>query len=233
MLALVLVALTAQPASCTGRAGAAMADGARRASEFDLVASADAYALAMFRGCDDGRLASTYVRALQEARDAYAAGGSPRSLEPVRRAEAVLQGLVGGGQPVAEVARFVLMAAAAAAQSERDEMGTLLAQAVYLETLRLAAGESGAPGVTAHEAAGELWLQVHRFETAREAFRAAARQIGITPRIALGLARTAVRLGDAPAACEAYRTLAGLWGGRPEGAEIREARAHLVQPGCR
>jgi cytochrome c-type biogenesis protein CcmH/NrfG len=47
--------------------------------------------------------------------------------------------------------------------------------------------------ISALEVAGELWLQVHRFEDARAAFERAARQVGTTPRIADGLARSVPR----------------------------------------
>jgi hypothetical protein len=233
MFALTLAAWLAQAAPCTASATALRGEGARRASAFDLAAAAEAYAEAVVLGCEDADLAATYVRALQAARDAYGAGGSAQALEPVRRAEAALERLAAQGRPVAEIARVVLMAAAAAAQSERDEMETLLAHATYLERLRLLAGDAGVPGVSAHEAAGDLWLQVHRFAAAREAFREAERQIGMTPRIALGLARVAVRLRDGPDACEAYATLVRAWGTSPGTPEILEARTYLAERSCR
>jgi hypothetical protein len=68
------------------------------------------------------------------------------------------------------------MAAAAAAQSERGEMGTMLAHATDLEALRVVAGDPAVPAVSAQELAGDLWLQVHRFEEARAAYRRTARQ---------------------------------------------------------
>ena len=50
----------------------------------------------------------------------------------------------------------------------------------------------GAPIVSAYEVAGDLWLQVHRFDDARRAYVTAAEQVGSTRRVTLGLARTAV-----------------------------------------
>jgi hypothetical protein len=179
-------------------------------------------------------VAALYLAGLMAAREAYRAGGSPESLVPVRQAESRLAEAAAAGRPVAEIARVLLMAAAAAAMSERDEMGTLLTHATELERLRIAGGVPGVPGVTAHELAGDLWLQVHRFEDARAAYRQAADLTGLTPRIASGLARTAVRLQDTAGACEAYRSLVRLWRAPREAPEVVEARAFLdrdCQPG--
>ena len=87
----------------------------------------------------------------------------------------------------------MLVAASAAAQSERDEMGAFLTHAIAMESLQLAAGQPAAPVLSALEVAGELWLQVHRFDDARAAFERAAAQVGTTPRITAGLARATAR----------------------------------------
>ena len=121
-----------------------------------------------------------------------------------------------------------------AAQSEREEMGLFLDHALNLEREARAAGRSGAPIVSASEVAGDLWLQVHRFEDARRAYVAASAQVGSTRRITLGLARTAFRLGELPAACEHYRILVSGWpksGGEPP--ELGEARTFLRRAECR
>src|SRR4030095_4239370 len=128
----------------------------------------------------------------------------------------------------AEVARVFLLAAASAAQSERGEMGLLLEHAINLERQQRSAALPGAPIVTAHEIAGDLWLQVHRFEDARRAYLDAATQIGPTRRVTLGLARTSFRLGDTRTACEQYRAFVSDWpqrGGEPP--ELIEARIFL------
>jgi hypothetical protein len=72
-------------------------------------------------------------------------------------------------------------------------MGAFLTHAIAMESLQFAAGQPGAPVLSAHEVAGELWLQVHRFEEARAAFERAVEQFGPTPRITEGLARAAAR----------------------------------------
>jgi len=132
-------------------------------------------------------VADVYARGWEAARAAYAQGGSTESLQPVRDAIAILERNGGNVPGPAQIARLVLLAAAAAAQSERDEMAIFLDEAVRLEALQFAAGQPGAPGVSAHEAAGDLWLQVHRFDDARDAYRRAASVLGMTPRIARAL----------------------------------------------
>lgn len=132
---------------------------------------------------------TVYLDGLAAARQAYAVGGSDESLTPVRTAIAALETVAQGAPGEAEIARLVLLAAAAAAQSERAEMGVYLAQATDLEVLQLAAGQPGAPGISALETAGDLWLQVHRFDDARRAYERAAQHLGMTARIRSGLER--------------------------------------------
>ena len=123
---------------------------------------------------------------------------------------------------------------AAASQYERDEMALYLAEATRIEALLLAARQPGAPFISAHEMAGDLWLQVHRFEDARRAYALAAERVGRTPRVRLGLARVAVRLQEPALACQEYRWLLDAWGDRTEAPpEITEAREYLSsEPGC-
>lgn len=68
-------------------------------------------------------------------------------------------------------------------------MGAYLAQATDMEVLQLEAGQPGAPGISALEAAGDLWLLVYRYDDARAAYERAARYLGMTPRIQAGFAR--------------------------------------------
>ena len=138
--------------------------------------------------------------ALIAARDAYAVGGSADSLTTVNDAVTALESL--SPRPAAaDVARYVLAAAAAAAQSERDQMALYLLQALQLESLQLAARQPAAPMISAHEAAGELWLRVYRYAEARQAFLDAFKTIGPTRRVLLGLARAEARLARGPGAC--------------------------------
>lgn len=228
---LLLLALLQSAAVCGADAAAA----AERARQFvwalDLPTAIREYAVPARVGCADARTAVTYLNGLRSAREAYPAGGSETSLKPVRSAIDLLEARA-GGDPLAAIARVTLMAALVGAQSERDDMGLLLEQAAFLEKRLIAAKGTPLP-LTAHEVAGDLWLQVHRFEEARKAYQDAASLIGPTPRIAVGLARTAVRLKDVPAACRSYRDLLELWGTRTAAPpEVLEARTFVDERGC-
>jgi tetratricopeptide (TPR) repeat protein len=230
---LIAFALLVQDAPCPGEGAARMTAAAERFDAFDYGRAAEMYAAAAAVGCEGADVTAEYLRGLIAARAAYAKGGSPESLEPVRQAVGRLaaRGATFPGPP--EIARFVLMAAAAASQSERDEMALMIDQAIRLESLQLAAGQPGAPVITAHEVAGDLWLQVHRYEEAQRAYALAAERIGRTPRVTLGLARAASRLKDVAAACREYRALLDRWGTRDEApAEIGEALTFVQQPAC-
>lgn len=234
MLGLVLgVVLSSTQAPCPPDAMALMDEAAVRAAEFDLAGGADRFRMAADAGCTQAEVGALYLRGLVDAREAFRQGGAPASLAAVRQAIASLDALATYRSGPAEIARLTLHAAAAAAQSERDEMRVYLSSAIAMESLQRAAGQAGAPVVTAAETAGDLWLQVHQYEDARRVYTDAAAQAGMTPRITAGLARAAARLNDAAAACANYRTLLGRWSARPvEPPEIIEAHTYLAQPVC-
>jgi len=212
-----------------GDAAALLQEAAARAAAFDLAGAAELLKDAASRGHADAPIAALYIRGLIDAREAFREGGSPGSLASVRDAIASLQAIAKGRSGPAEIARLTLQAAAAAAQSERDEMGLYLATAIEMETLQRMAGLPGAPLVSAAEVAGDFWLQVHRYEDARRAYMDAAARVGSTLRILSGLARAARRLDDVPAACAGYRRLLEAWGARTdEPPAIAEARAYVV-----
>lgn len=226
-----LLALQLAQSPCAAHA-ALMAAAADRAAVLDLQGATTRLAEGI-AGCPETAVAYWYVHGLIAAREAYRFGGSPESLEPVQLAMAELASRA-GAVPAAEIARVVLQAASSAAQSEREEMGLLLEYALTLEGKARSAGLPGAPIVSADEVAGDLWLQVHRFDDARRAYVTAAGQVGSTRRVTLGLARTASRLADLPAACDQYRTLVSGWpktGGEPP--ELTEARTFLRRSECR
>ena len=135
-----------------------------------------------------------YTRGLADAHAAFAKGAPPESLAPVREAIAALLKISGERPGPAEIARLTLHAAAAGAQSERDEMALYLDQATRMEVLQREAGQPGAPGVSALEVAGDLWLQVFRYDEAITAYERAAQYVGMTPGIRDGLARARARL---------------------------------------
>jgi hypothetical protein len=233
MLMLVVVMLLAQPQGCAGNAKASIAAAQARADAFDLAGAAESFAAATAAGCHDARLPAVYLRGLVAARDAYRFGGSAESIAPVERALAELdtEPLRSAGEM--QIVRFVLQAAIAAAQSEREEIALLIEHAIDLETQRRSAGLSGAPIVSAVEVAGDLWLQVHRYDDARRAYARAADRVGRHPRVVLGLARAAVRLSDWATACAEYKALVAGWRspGQPP-REIVEARTILSEPMC-
>lgn len=232
MFVLILAALAQSPsaaASCgavltAARAHLVLMDAAR--AEVELRNGARS-------GCDVG-LAGAYLQGLLAARAAYTTGGDDASLAPVREAVAVAGERAALGE-VAEIVGFVLRAGIAAAQSERDEMAVMLAQALQVERARGARGLTGAPLLSAHEVAGELWLQVHRYDEAAAAFRVARAFAGDSPRVTLGLARALARQQQTTAACEEYRRLAAQV--RTPRAAMREALDEAAdyqrQPACR
>jgi len=233
MLPIVIAMLLAQPQSCGSSGKALVATAQARADAFDLSGAAEAFASAAAAGCNEARLPAVYLRGLVAAREAYRFGGSPEPIAPVERALAELdtEPLRSAGET--QIVRFVLQAAIAASQSEREEVALLIEHAIEIEEQRRSVGLSGAPVVAAMEVAGDLWLQVHRYDDARRAFMRAAARVGRTPRVVLGLARTAVRLSDRAAACGEYRALVAGWRspGQPP-REIVEAQAFLREQMC-
>ncbi len=233
MMAFLLTLALGQDLTCPAEAVAHARAAAARADALDLAGAADAYLTAAGLGCASADIAARYLRALIAAREAYREGGSTESLAPVREAVELLDARGAQLPGPTQIVRAVLLAAAAAAQSEREEMALFIEHAISLEALQLAAGQPGAPGVTAHEIAGDLWLQVHRYDDARRAYTRAAERLGTRPRMTLGLARVAVRLKDTDAACAEYRMLAAWWGSRTgDTPEILETRTYLAQPEC-
>ena len=126
----------------------------------------------------------------------------------------------------------VLRAAIPAAQHERPEMALRIEEMLRHESLQLEAKQPPLPVLSAHEAAGYFWLQLHLYVEAGRAFDAAALAVGRTPHVLLGHARTAAGRQD-PAACEQYRRLLSWWGSRPGSPpEVTEAREYVKRPQC-
>jgi hypothetical protein len=219
-----LVAMQANP--CRDEGAPYLASAAERGESFDLNGAVEDFFRAAGFGCGEAEIAGHYLKGLAAARDAYRYGGSAESLAPVALAIAAIDARAGGVPGIAPIARLVLRAAAAAAQTERDELALLLDQAVRLEAIQLEARQPGLPVVTAHEAAGDLWLQVHQYEDARRAYLLALDRVGMTPRVALGLARVEARRNEPANACVHYQTLLKWWGSRAgEPPEVAEARS--------
>jgi hypothetical protein len=221
--------LTVGMASDAGSQTNAVIEAQALASEFDLAGAAERLASAGQRGDLFAQLGGVYLRGLVEAHEASRQGGSPDSLMPVRQAIAWLEIVANGRPGSAEIARLMLHAAAAAAQSEREEMRLYLDTAIRMETLQRAAGLPGAPIIAAAETAGDLWLQVHRYDEARRAYDDASERFGSSLRMLAGRARAARGLNEPAAACTGFRALLDAWGGRPAmPVEIVEAREYVV-----
>jgi hypothetical protein len=226
----IAIALALGQAPCPPGAVALMAEATSRAGEFDVAGGAERMERAAAGGCERAHVASLYLRGLLATRDAFRQGAPPETLASVRDAIAELERISGRqpGQP--EISRLILQAAAAGAQSERDEMALYLEHAIQMEALQRAAGQPGAPVLGALEVAGDLWLQVFRYEDARRMYQRAMAGGDATMRALAGLARTAARLKIEAAACEEYRTLLDRWGTRDgEPPEIAEARTYVGQ----
>jgi tetratricopeptide (TPR) repeat protein len=236
MIALVfsMIATSAQP-GCSPDAMVAVNRAAVLAAEFDLAGASAQLEPESLGGCETAQVAIRYARGLMAAQEAFRQGGSLESLSPVRQAIAGLDAISRGRPGAAAVARLVLQAASAAAQSELDEMRLYLESAIQMESLQRSAGQPGAPLVSAGETAGELWLQLHRYDDARRAYVEARAQTGGTARVLAGIGRAAQRLRDMDTACSAFRELLELWGARPaRPSQITEAKAYVadcVPPG--
>jgi len=217
--------------ACDARATALMERAAARADAFDLMGALE---LAKSAGeCDDAAGAVEYLEGLIGAAAAVRSGGTVESLQEVRSASNALSRRAESGDRKWEAAAFALRAVAAASQYERDEMALYLAEATRIEALLRVAGAAGIPFISAHELAGDLWLQVHRFEDARAAYQKAAGVMGSSGRIHLGLARASSRLADTGTACREYQALIEWWNNRgPEPAEIAEARRYVQSFSC-
>ena len=227
LIVAVAAMLAAPQPGCSAAATATLERATVLAAEFDLRGASAALDDPAAAECERVRVAVFFVRGLLYATDAFRDGGSAESLKPVILAINGLETIARGRRGSAEIARLLLRAAAAAAQSERDEMRLYLDAALQMEDVQRAVGESGAPLVSVSELAGDLWLQVHRYEQARLAYAAASERVGTTLRVLAGQARTAARLQTEGEACVRFDTLLAAWGSRLAiPAEIAEAREY-------
>ena len=232
MLALFIAATLLQDATaCRGEAARHLTEAARLGETFDLTGAAAEYDAAARAGCAASAVAATYIRGLIAARQADAQFGSAASLEPLKQAISSLESST-AQNPSARAMAAVLRAAIPAAQHERPEMALRIEEMLRHESLQLEAKQPSLPVLSAHEAAGYFWLQLHLYIEAARAFDAAAQAVGRTPYVMLGHARTAAGRQD-PAACEHYRRLVAWWGSRTAAPpEMTEAREYLKRPQC-
>jgi cytochrome c-type biogenesis protein CcmH/NrfG len=75
-----------------------------------------------------------------------------------------------------------------------------------------------------------MWLQVHRYGDARNAYVSATDREPRDARAWLGLARAEARLGNVPESIDAYRTFVQRWNTDvPDSQELAEARTALAE----
>lgn len=224
---MLLLVFVTSLAVCGAEAQAHLKTAATRAEAFDLEGALTAARLA--ENCDEAAGAVEYLEGLIGAQEAAKVGGTVDSLREVRSAANALSRRAEAQGVRWEIASLLMRAAAAASQYERDEMGVFLAEATRREQLLLEARQPPVPLISAHELAADLWLQVHRFDEARRAYGIAADHVGRTGRVLLGEARSAARLQDTAAACNAYRDFVEWWGDRSSArAELVEARTYVL-----
>ena len=232
MGALLLAIALFQADACGGEAKRHLADAQRFGESFDLAGAAEAYAAAVKSGCADAQAALIYVRGVIAARAADAQFGSAASLQPLKEAISALEPYA-IADPVARAMQAVVRAAMPAAQHERGEMALLIDEMLRHESLQLEARLPGLPVISAHEAAGYFWRQLHLYDEAARAFDAARSRIGQTSHVMLGAARAAAGRQDVAAACGHYSRLVSWWGTRPAAPpEIVEARGFVKQRQC-
>lgn len=167
--------------------------------------------------CAALNLARLSLLAYHEARAVAALGGPVERQGPVRRALASLNDLRGGSLDLeVEYADTAIRAAIAAAQDERPEMELLLTHARDLAERLSDRSRRAVWPRPFNLLAGELWLEVDRFEEARAAFERAVKA-DAGPVAIVGLARALARLGRHEEACR-------LWLRVPDDAQtLREA----------
>jgi pimeloyl-ACP methyl ester carboxylesterase len=159
--------------------------------------------------CHELAIASVALEGWIEARRLATVAGAPDQLGGINQVLRRLEMLRMSRTPIsltaqlASYAEAVLRAAVAAAQDERDEMQVYLGLGRDLAVSLGLGAQTRLWPLPIDEVEGELWLEVDRFADARAAFeRAAAADRGA--RATIGLALTADRLKDVPAACAAY-----------------------------
>jgi len=202
----------AQPVSCEPAEVRAVLQ--RAADELQRMDDAAARAVlftatGLETSCRELAVASAALQGWLEARRLATVGGAPDQLGGINQVLKRLEALRISGTPtsltvqLASYAEAVLRAAVAAAQDERDEMQVYLGLGRDLSVSLALGAQARLWPLPIDEVEGELWLEVDRFVEARAAFERAA-AAGRGARGTIGLALTADRLKDVPAACAAY-----------------------------
>jgi tetratricopeptide (TPR) repeat protein len=174
--------------------------------------------------CDAIMISRAADAGWNEARALAPKGGAVDLLGPVHQRLQELEKLAPGRLSLeTEYAQVVIRAEIAAAQDERPEMELLLTHARDLAERLAQRGRRAVWPRPFNLAAGELWLEVDRYEDARAAFeRAVSFDGGAVARAGLG--RALELLGRHEQACQAFR---GVEDAAP--ALQDEARAFLAR----
>ena len=171
------------------------------------------------------RAAVLFARGYAAAR--YAGRGErPAFVDEARRAAAALtHHAEPDGRQHVEVARALVLASAAAAQDERDEMRIYLAHAAGLLDRLLPDTSPPVLLLDPLRLSGDLWLHVDRDEEALQSYRAALRRDASCAGCMLGIARAAARLNRTNEAVAAAKDLLARWAvadqSLPEVEEVR------------
>jgi hypothetical protein len=168
-----------------------------------------------------------YIHGVLAARQAWP-GARAAPLGVARAAATQLEALASaeGRWSRTEVRRVSVLASIAAAQEERDELTLLLAHANTLDAQLRDVRLEDDHLLPLDELAGDLWLQLHRFEDALRYYRSATRRHPERTRAWIGRARAAREAGAEAEAREAATRVLTAWGARgglePVRAEMTE-----------
>jgi tetratricopeptide (TPR) repeat protein len=208
--AAVAVPVDAECTSADARLIAFVADEVRRAGRADTGEDVERRLQATKGRCDELVLLETAMRGWGRARALSTSGGGDHGdREAIRQILAVLDLLARGPLAMdAEYAGIAVRAAIAAAQDERGEMELLLTHARDLAERLAARGRRGLWPRPFNLLAGELWLEVDRYDEARDAYERAVRD-DPSPLALVGLGRTLTRLQRHDEACKAFRSVRG------------------------
>lgn len=176
--------------------------------------------------CATIALARLSLLSWNDARALARIGGDPAHLGPVKTRLEELRRFASGPLALdAEYASVAVQAAIAAAQDERAELELLLTHARDLAE-RLALRERPARWPRPFNLlAGELWLEVDRYEDARQAFERAMRSGSSHALAQVGLAESLLGLGQRDDACRLIRQVR-------DAAGDADARARRVAASC-
>ena len=176
--------------------------------------------------CAAVALARASLLGWNEARALARIGGDPAQLGPIKKRLDEFRRFASGPLALdAEYASVAVQAAVAAAQDERAELELLLTHARDLSE-RLVLRERPARWPRPFNLlAGELWLEVDRYEDARQAFERALRSDSSRAIAQVGLAESLLGLGQRDDACRLIRQVHDVAG------EV-DARARRVAASC-